>query len=361
MPLVGRRDAEVDEARRDDREGHRARQQEIDRRRVARRQDAERREEDEDDHRDHDRDEDVLAPARGQAQLHPPSGCKPRCGRGRRRATRWLRRGTAAHERRVGVLADEREIRLLERPPGGPHLDDEPVGRSTPCRERGDERGVRRRRPRSGSRPPSGSVDEPRAGSRDRERHAAALGLGWRERAVQTEPECRRNPGAQLGRSPGGDDPAAIQDADPIGQPLDVREVVARQQDRRPRGAKVGDDRPGRRPGLGVHPGGRLVEDDDLGPPDERERETEPLTLTSRQPSVASPGDRPKTDEVDQLIGIPRVSMEAAVLAERLERLGSRVDAAVLEHQARPATARAGPPVAGSMPRTLTRPPSPRR
>ena len=111
---------------------------------------------------------------------------------------------------------------------------------------------------------------------------------------------------------PGRHDPAAVQDADAIGQPLDVGEVVARQQDRRARSAKVRDDRSGRRPRLGVHPRGRLIEHDHLGPPDKGECQTEPLSLTTRQPSIASPRDRSKTDEVDELIGIPRVRDESA-------------------------------------------------
>ena len=135
---------------------------------------------------------------------------------------------------------------------------------------------------------------------------------------------------------PDGDDPAAVEDADPVGQPLDVGQVVARQQDRGALVAQVRDDRPGRGAGLRVHPGGRLVEDHDLGPADERERQPEPLPLAARQAPVARPRDGAQPDEVEQLVGVARVVVEPAVLAEGLARLGARVDAAALEHQPDP-------------------------
>ena len=74
VPLVCGRDAEVDQARRDDRQGERARQQEVDRRALARRQDADRGEEEQDDDGDDDRDQHVLAAPSGQPQLHPGLG-----------------------------------------------------------------------------------------------------------------------------------------------------------------------------------------------------------------------------------------------------------------------------------------------
>ena len=86
----------------------------------------------------------------------------------------------------------------------------------------------------------------------------------------------------------------------------------------------------------GIHARGRLVEDDDLGPPDERQREPEPLAFATRQPSVARVRHRPQSDQVEQLVGVARVGVEPAVLPERLARPRPRVDAAVLEHQPDP-------------------------
>ena len=53
----------------------------------------------------------------------------------------------------------------------------------------------------------------------------------------------------------------------------------------------------------------------DLGPPDEREREPEPLALAAGQAPVARLGDRPQPDQVEQLVRVARLGVEAAVLA----------------------------------------------
>ena len=71
VALVGGRDAEVDEAGRDDRQRQGPGQEEVDRWPGPRRQDRNRGEEEQDDDGDDDRDQDVLAATRGQPQLHP--------------------------------------------------------------------------------------------------------------------------------------------------------------------------------------------------------------------------------------------------------------------------------------------------
>ena len=169
-------------------------------------------------------------------------------------------------------------------------------------------------------------------------------------------------PAASPGGRPGRHDAAAVEDADPVGQPLDVGQVVAGQQDRGARVAQVGDDRPGRGPRLRVHPGRRLVEDDDLRPSDEREGEPESLALAARQPPVAAcraTVRRPTRSSSSS--GIARVGVEArrtgagsrgAGRAGRCRRPGA---------SARPvpgAPARRSP---GPSPRTRARPPSARR
>ena len=99
----------------------------------------------------------------------------------------------------------------------------------------------------------------------------------------------------------------------------------------------------------GIHAGRRLVEDHDLGPADQGQRQPEPLPLPAGQTPVARPGDGGQADQLEQLVGVARVGVEAAVLAERLARPGARVDAAVLEHQpdastqGRPTGCRIGP------------------
>ena len=95
VPLVRGRDPEVDQARRDDRQGQRTRQQEVDRRAGARREDADRGEEEQDDDRDDDRDQHVLAAPRGQPQLHRAPGPRSRATAEAGRLTRPPRRSAA--------------------------------------------------------------------------------------------------------------------------------------------------------------------------------------------------------------------------------------------------------------------------
>ena len=178
---------------------------------------------------------------------------------------------------------------------------------------------------------PSGLDGDPRPGGR--KGLFQRRDLGRIERAVQAEPEPWRRARPQLGRCPRGDDPPAIEEVDPVGQPLDVGQVVAGEEDGRAGIAQVRDDRPGRRPSLRVHPGGRFIEHRDLRPPDERECQAESLTLAARQTPVADPGDRAQPDEIEQLVRIARVRVEPAVLEEGFPRLRARVDAAALEHQ----------------------------
>ena len=140
----------------------------------------------------------------------------------------------------------------------------------------------------------------------------------------------------QLGGRARGDDPAVDQDRDPVREPLDVGEVVAREEDRDAGRPQLGDDPAGRGAALRVHPGGRLVEQQDLGTPDERQREAEPLPLAAGQAPVAGVGRVPEPDEVQQLVGVARVRVERRVLAEGLARPRPHVDAAALEHQPDP-------------------------
>ena len=230
---------------------------------------------------------------------------------------------------------DQLEVGVLEAPAGGPQLDDEPPGGGAPAGQGRHELGVRR-----GTLEPIAAAvavgTDGHPGPDRAERPFQRRHLVRAERPVQAEAEPRRHAGLQLRRSPGGDDPARDQDVDPVGQPLDVGQVVAGHQDRGAIGAQVRDDRPGRGTSLRIHPRRRFVEDHDLGSTDEREREPESLALAAGQPPVAGPCHRGQPDQLEQLVRVTRIGVEAAVLAERLARLGTRVDAAALEHQPDP-------------------------
>ena len=196
-------------------------------------------------------------------------------------------------------------------------------------------------------------------GRRAGRRRASAADLRRRQRPLEAEPEPRPDARGELGGRARGDDPAVDEDRDPVGQPLDVGQVVAGEQDRDAVAAQVRDDPPGRGPALGVHPGGGFVED--ARPRAARPGRAPGRAAAARRRTAAGSGVRatvPEPDQVQQLVGVARVRVERRVLAQRLARPGAHVDAAALEHQADPGAERRGRPRAGSTPRTRTVPPS---
>ena len=146
----------------------------------------------------------------------PRSWPRRRVGAGDRRLIVELRTGgDDGHERRVGLDAID------------------PIARTVAIN--GDDGPRSRGRDRS-PRPASPVPDTP-----------ASSGRSSRRAVVARRPRER-------GRVPGGDDPPAIEDADPVGQALDAGQVVAGQEDRRALGTQVRDDGPVRGPCLGSIP-----------------------------------------------------------------------------------------------------------
>jgi hypothetical protein len=94
------------------------------------------------------------------------------------------------------------------------------------------------------------------------------------------------------------------------------------------------DDVPRRAPRRRVEAGRRLVEEDQLGIADEREREVQPARLAARQPArehalaLAQPG------QLDDLVDVARRGVEAGPVRDELARRGMAVDAAGLQHDA---------------------------
>ena len=116
---------------------------------------------------------------------------------------------------------------------------------------------------------------------------------------------------------------------------------MARQQDGDAGGPLLRDERADDGPRLRVHAGGRLVEDQDLGPTDQREREAEPLPLPARQAAERGGRHGPQAQHVQQLVRVARIVVEPGVLDDRLARSRPKVDAAGLEHQAHAGSQRA--------------------
>ena len=144
---------------------------------------------------------------------------------------------------------------------------------------------------------------------------------------------------AQLLDAPGGDHPPAGEDADGVAEPLDEVELVAGEDDRdsapglleQRLGERVDADR--------VQPGERLVEDQHLGPADQRGGQLHPLLVAERQllHRVAAP--LPQAEPVDPLARGPRGGgavqpVQPGEVGDLLADLHLRVEPALLRHVA---------------------------
>src|SRR4051794_38883836 len=81
----------------------------------------------------------------------------------------------------------------------------------------------------------------------------------------------------ELGRRARSDDPAGVDDDDPVGEALGLVHRVGGEHDGDAGGPQLLKERPGGPPRVQVEPGGGFVEEDELGTADERESEGEPL------------------------------------------------------------------------------------
>ena len=154
-----------------------------------------------------------------------------------------------------------------------------------------------------------------------------------RQGPVQPKPQPRPDAGGQLGGRAGRRDPPRHQHHDAVGQPFDIGQVVARQQDSHTGRPLLRDEGPHHGPGFGIHPGRRLVEDQDLGPPDEGQGEPESLPLPAGEPAERGGRHGPQAQQVNELVGVGWLRMEPGVLLDRLAWSRPQVDAAGLEHE----------------------------
>ena len=82
---------------------------------------------------------------------------------------------------------------------------------------------------------------------------------------------------------------AAVDDVDLVGEVLGLVHVVRREHDGHAVGAHLLEQLPRRTPCLRVHAGGGLVDEDQLGAADQRDRQAEPLLLAAGEPAVGRP------------------------------------------------------------------------
>ena len=100
--------------------------------------------------------------------------------------------------------------------------------------------------------------------------------------------------------------------------------------------AQRADRLPGGAPRLGVEAGGRLVEEDQLGVADQRQREVQSPQLPAGEPPAAHVGLLAQARELQHLLHLARVRVEARPVAQRLARGDVAVDAARLQHDPDP-------------------------
>jgi hypothetical protein len=113
-------------------------------------------------------------------------------------------------------------------------------------------------------------------------------------------------PGQRVGRAV-GDDPAAVEDEDPVGQLLGLVQVVRGEQDR---GVELVGEAVHQvvelAPGLRVEARGRLVEEQQLRTADDADRDVEPPPLAAGKGPDLLLRVLGEPDGLDQLVGVPR-------------------------------------------------------
>ena len=117
-------------------------------------------------------------------------------------------------------------------------------------------------------------------------------------------------------RRAAGDDLAAGDDRDPVGEALGLVHVMGGEEDRLAEVAEAGDQVPRLAPRLGVEAGGRLVEEEQLGVPDQRHPDVEAALLAAGEPAGAGVGLLDQPDQLDRLLDRARL---VVVAGEELE------------------------------------------
>ena len=87
-------------------------------------------------------------------------------------------------------------------------------------------------------------------------------------------------------------------------------------------------------PGLGVEPGRRLVDEDQLGPPDHRHRQSEALLLAAGQTAVRRPAARPEPQPLAEGVDVEWMGVQRGDVPEHLHRVHPAPRAALLQHHA---------------------------
>ncbi len=175
---------------------------------------------------------------------------------------------------------------------------------------------------------------------RRRGRRLAALGLEAEEDLVE---RARSRAGAELRRRPGGDQ-RTLPEQEQVVAPLGLVHHVARDEQRRPLVGEPMEELPEVAAEQRVEPDRRLVQHEQLGVGEERDRERDAGPLAARQPRDDPASLRAERDGIDHLVaaGGPE-PVEPAEVAKVLADREVGVDRRRLGHVADPAPQRGRP------------------
>ena len=140
----------------------------------------------------------------------------------------------------------------------------------------------------------------------------------------------------ELGRGVDGEHAAAGDDPDPVGELLGLVEVVRGQHDGRAVAGQPGDQPPEVAPRLGVEPGGRLVEEEQLGPADDAERDVEAAPLPARELRGAAVALLRQPDGLEDLVDVAGVPIDLRGAGDHLAHRQQVESLRALEHDAQP-------------------------
>src|SRR5439155_14651272 len=147
------------------------------------------------------------------------------------------------------------------------------------------------------------------------------------------EPDLVRDGGlGELGRRPERRQLAAGNDRDAVAQLLGFVHRMGREQHGDAAVTQIAHELPGRGARVGIHACRRLVEEDDLGPADERARERKPLYLAAGKAPHRRAGRVAQADGVEQDRRRLRVVVVRGEELQELQRLQPRIEPALLEH-----------------------------
>ena len=136
----------------------------------------------------------------------------------------------------------------------------------------------------------------------------------------------RRHQRLELGERAVHEDPALVEDRDPVGELLGLVEVLRGEQDRGAAVGELADGLPHLQASLRVEAGGRLVEEDHRRAPDQAHREVETATHAARvgrHPPSPGVGER---EAVEHVVGDPARLVEVPKLGDQHQVLASGED-----------------------------------